>query len=72
VIADSIKPKIRKQLDTIVSLKWKLTKPVKKPKVTWVEPSFVADVKYRYHIGRSAPAEFVQGADKSLEAAFFL
>jgi bifunctional non-homologous end joining protein LigD len=29
------------------SPKSKLTKPIKKPKATWVEPSFVADVEYR-------------------------
>jgi bifunctional non-homologous end joining protein LigD len=39
--------KIRKQLDTVVSPKSKLTKPIKKPNATWVEPSFVADVEYR-------------------------
>jgi bifunctional non-homologous end joining protein LigD len=38
---------IRKALDTVVSPKSKLTKPVKKPKATWVEPSFVADVEFR-------------------------
>jgi bifunctional non-homologous end joining protein LigD len=38
---------IRKQLNTVVSPKSKLTKPIKKPKATWVEPSFVADVEYR-------------------------
>jgi bifunctional non-homologous end joining protein LigD len=38
---------IRKQLDTVVSPKSKLTKPIKKPKATWVEPSFVADIEYR-------------------------
>jgi bifunctional non-homologous end joining protein LigD len=37
----------RKQLDTVVSPKSTLTKPVKKPKVTWVEPTFFADVEYR-------------------------
>jgi hypothetical protein len=31
---------IRKQLDTVVSPKSKLTKPIKKPKAAWVEPSF--------------------------------
>jgi bifunctional non-homologous end joining protein LigD len=39
--------KIRKQLDTVVSPKSKLTKPVRKPKATWVEPTFVADIEYR-------------------------
>jgi bifunctional non-homologous end joining protein LigD len=29
------------------SLKSKLTKPIKKPKATWVEPKFFADVEYR-------------------------
>jgi bifunctional non-homologous end joining protein LigD len=38
---------IRKQLETVVSPKSKLTKPVKKPKATWVEPTFFADVEYR-------------------------
>jgi bifunctional non-homologous end joining protein LigD len=39
--------KIRKQLDTVVSPKSKLTNPVRKPKATWVEPTFVADIEYR-------------------------
>src|ERR1700692_3488543 len=30
---------IRKQLDTVVSPKSKLTKPIRKPKATWVEPT---------------------------------
>ena len=38
---------IRKQLDTVVSPKSKLTKPIRKPKATWVEPTFFADVEYR-------------------------
>jgi bifunctional non-homologous end joining protein LigD len=38
---------IRKQLNTVVSPKSKLTKPIRKPKATWVEPSFVAEVEYR-------------------------
>jgi bifunctional non-homologous end joining protein LigD len=38
---------IRKQLDTVVSPKSKLTKAVKKPKATWVEPTFTAEVEYR-------------------------
>jgi len=36
---------ITKQLDTVV--RSKLTKPIKKPKATWVEPKFFADVEYR-------------------------
>jgi bifunctional non-homologous end joining protein LigD len=43
----TVSSQIRKQLNTVVSPKSKLTKPVKKPKATWVEPSFVADVEYR-------------------------
>ncbi|WP_342712764.1 hypothetical protein AAFG13_17370 [Bradyrhizobium sp. B124] len=39
--------KIRKALDTVVSPKAKLTKPIKKPKATWVEPKFYADIEYR-------------------------
>ncbi|WP_306664778.1 hypothetical protein [Bradyrhizobium sp. Arg816] len=38
---------IRKALDTVVSLKTKLTKPIKKPKATWVEPRYFAEVEYR-------------------------
>src|SRR5882757_10555808 len=43
----TVSSQIRKQLDTVVSPKSKLTKPVKKPKATWVEPMFFADVEYR-------------------------
>ncbi|KYH01769.1 non-homologous end-joining DNA ligase [Bradyrhizobium sp. DOA1] len=39
--------KIRDALDTVVSPKQKLTKPIKKPKATWVEPKFYADIEYR-------------------------
>ncbi|MGY4414853.1 bifunctional non-homologous end joining protein LigD [Bradyrhizobium sp. LB7.1] len=38
---------IRKALETVVSPKQKLTKPVRKPKATWVEPKFFADIEYR-------------------------
>lgn len=38
---------IRKALDTVISLKQRLTKPIRKPKATWVEPTFVAEVEYR-------------------------
>jgi bifunctional non-homologous end joining protein LigD len=31
----------------VVSPKSKLTKPVRKPKATWVEPKFFADVEYQ-------------------------
>jgi bifunctional non-homologous end joining protein LigD len=43
----TISSQIRKQLDTVVSPKSKLTKTIGKPKATWVEPKFVADVEYR-------------------------
>ncbi|MGY4573439.1 hypothetical protein [Bradyrhizobium sp. USDA 3256] len=33
--------------DTVVSPKSKLTKPIRKPKATWLEPKFYADVEYR-------------------------
>ncbi|MEH2561690.1 ATP dependent DNA ligase [Bradyrhizobium sp. AZCC 2289] len=39
--------RIRKQLDTVVSPKSKLTKPIRAPKATWVEPAFVAEIEYR-------------------------
>jgi len=38
---------IRKALDSVVSPKSKLTKPIKKPKATWVEPKFTAEIEYR-------------------------
>jgi bifunctional non-homologous end joining protein LigD len=38
---------IRKQLDTVVSPKSKLTKKIRQPKATWVEPTFYADVEFR-------------------------
>jgi bifunctional non-homologous end joining protein LigD len=37
----------RKQLNEVVTPKSKLTKPIRKPKATWVEPSFQAEVEYR-------------------------
>ena len=43
----SVSSQIRKQLDTVVSPKSKLTRPIRKPKATWVEPKFFADVEYR-------------------------
>jgi bifunctional non-homologous end joining protein LigD len=38
---------IRKQLDTVIGPKSKLTKPIRKPKAVWVEPSFFAEIEYR-------------------------
>jgi ATP-dependent DNA ligase len=43
----TVSSQIRKQLDAVVSPKSKLTKPIKKPTATWVEPTFVADIEYR-------------------------
>ena len=43
----TVSSRIRKQLDTVVSPKSKLTKQVKKPKATWVDPVFMADIEYR-------------------------
>jgi bifunctional non-homologous end joining protein LigD len=43
----TVSSQIRKQLDTVVSPKAKLTKPIRKPKATWAEPMFYADVEYR-------------------------
>lgn len=43
----TVSSQIRKQLDTVVSPKSKLTRAIRKPKATWVEPTFIADVEYR-------------------------
>jgi bifunctional non-homologous end joining protein LigD len=43
----TVSSQIRKQLDTVISPKSKLTKPVRKPKAVWVEPSFFAEIEYR-------------------------
>ena len=43
----TVSSQIRKQLDTVVSPKSKLTKAIKKPKATWVEPAFTAEIEYR-------------------------
>jgi bifunctional non-homologous end joining protein LigD len=43
----TVSSQIRKQLDTVVSPKSKLSRPIRKPKATWVEPKFYADVEYR-------------------------
>jgi bifunctional non-homologous end joining protein LigD len=43
----TVSSQIRKQLDTVVSPKSKLTKAIRKPKATWVEPKFYADIEYR-------------------------
>jgi bifunctional non-homologous end joining protein LigD len=43
----TVSGRIRKQLDSVVSPKSKLTKPVKKPRATWVDPVFMAEIEYR-------------------------
>ena len=43
----TVSSQIRKQLDTVVSPKSKLTTPITKPKATWEEPKFTADIEYR-------------------------
>src|SRR5581483_1444082 len=43
----TVSSQIRKQLDRVISPKSKLTKPIRKPKATWVEPRFYADIEYR-------------------------
>jgi bifunctional non-homologous end joining protein LigD len=43
----TVSSQIRKQLDTVISPKSKLTKPIRKPRATWVQPTFFADVEYR-------------------------
>ena len=43
----TVSSQIRKQLDTVISPKSKLTKPIRKPEATWVEPTFYADVEHR-------------------------
>jgi bifunctional non-homologous end joining protein LigD len=43
----TVSSQIRKQLDTVVSPKSKLTRHIRKPRATWVEPQFYADIEYR-------------------------
>jgi bifunctional non-homologous end joining protein LigD len=43
----TVSSQIRKQLDTVVSPKSKLTKPIRKLKATWVEPLVTAEVEFR-------------------------
>ena len=43
----TVSGQIRKRLDSVVTPKSKLTRPIRKPKATWVEPTFYADVEYR-------------------------
>ena len=41
----TVSSQIRKQLNTVISPTSKLTQPVRKPKATWVEPSFIAEYR---------------------------
>ena len=43
----TVSGEIRKKLETVVIPKTKLSKALKKPNATWVEPTFVAEVEYR-------------------------
>jgi bifunctional non-homologous end joining protein LigD len=43
----TVSSQIRKQLDTVVSPKSKLTKPIKKPKATRGRTDLMAEVEYR-------------------------
>jgi bifunctional non-homologous end joining protein LigD len=43
----TVSSQIRKQLNDVVTPNSKLTKAIKKPKATWVEPSFHAEVEFR-------------------------
>jgi bifunctional non-homologous end joining protein LigD len=46
LVAHRVQPN-PEELDAVVSPKSKLTRLIKKPKATWVEPTFVADIEYR-------------------------
>jgi bifunctional non-homologous end joining protein LigD len=43
----TVSSQIRKQLDAVVSPKSRLSKSLKKPKATWVDPVFTAEIEYR-------------------------
>jgi bifunctional non-homologous end joining protein LigD len=53
---------IRKALDTVVSPKQKKT--IRKPKATWVEPEFYADMEYRDVTSEGLCGQFVQGPEQ--------
>jgi ATP-dependent DNA ligase len=38
---------VRRKLDALVTPQQRLTRKVRKPKATWVEPKFYAEVEYR-------------------------
>src|SRR6202012_130978 len=43
----TVSSQLRNQLDAVTIPKSKLSKPLRKPKATWVEPKFYADIEYR-------------------------
>jgi bifunctional non-homologous end joining protein LigD len=43
----TVSSQIRKKLDTVAIATSKLTKPIRDPKATWVDPKFLAEVEYR-------------------------
>ena len=48
----TLSSQIRKRLDTVVSPKSKLTRPIRKPKATWVEPAVLCRYRVpRHHVG---------------------
>ncbi|MEK9284609.1 MULTISPECIES: hypothetical protein [unclassified Bradyrhizobium] len=55
----------RNALDAVVSPKSKLTKPIKKPKATWVEPKYYAEYREITSEGLLRASSF-----KGLSAAF--
>jgi bifunctional non-homologous end joining protein LigD len=43
----TVSSQIREKLDAVVCSTSKLSKPIRDPKATWVEPKFLAEVEYR-------------------------
>jgi bifunctional non-homologous end joining protein LigD len=69
----TVSSQIRKQLDTVVSPKSKLTKPIGKPKATWVEPTFFADVEYRDITSEGLPRQSsFKGTEEELTEGGYL
>ncbi len=67
----TVSSQISKELGKVVSPKSKLTTPVKKPKATWGETSFVADVEYR-DFSRAVTAKLVQGVVPTIERTWVI
>jgi hypothetical protein len=50
-------------LHTVVSLKSKMSKQLKKPKAIWVEPVFTTGIEYRgHHVRRTAARIRLRGS----------